>query len=239
MRALLADLDHIDEIPGLSRFETPRRNARCRGSDRCYRPAKGALKLGLGHRRAPADVPTLRLLVELVAHAPARSPRWLRLSPRLPDEMSSRESFDELLASPLRARSLLTVRAAISPLVFRRATLLQRVLDVLVLACPLRTLLRPTRWHSSPPSLLTPTAYPERSRAQTSVSARRNGERSAWQANENERGCRVHRWWSRRAHRRSSCCSSGSSESPVALERQVLLEGRPRSTFAGRDVELR
>ena len=60
-----------------------------------------------------------------------------------------------------------------------------------------------------------------------------------WQANENERGCRVHRWWSHRAHRDHPACSSGSSESRVALGRQVLLEGDFRSAFAGRDVELR
>jgi hypothetical protein len=40
--------------------------------------------------------------------------RWLRIPPRLPEEMSSRESRDASRASPCRARSLFTVRAAIS-----------------------------------------------------------------------------------------------------------------------------
>ena len=59
---------------------------------------------------------------------PERSP------PRRPEEMSVRERRDDVFASPFRARSLLTVRAAISfALLLRRAALLEALLDVLVL----------------------------------------------------------------------------------------------------------
>ena len=85
------------------------------GSTSLIGSADGALELRLGHRRASGDALSLRLLVELSpssGHAgpsdPTRSP------PRRPDEMSSRESRDDSAASPCRARSLFTVRAAIS-----------------------------------------------------------------------------------------------------------------------------
>ena len=55
------------------------------------------------------------LLIELLAGSPPR-PRFSGAQPpRLPEEMSSVEERELLVDSPLRARSLLTVRAAISP----------------------------------------------------------------------------------------------------------------------------
>ena len=60
-----------------------------------------------------------------------------RRPPRRPDEMSCRDERDEVFASPVRARSLLTVRAAISLARFVDAPR-SFVLHVLVLAFSFR-----------------------------------------------------------------------------------------------------
>ena len=86
----------------------------------------------------------MRPLARLV---PERSP------PRRPDEMSFVEEREAVRLSPWRARSLLTVRAAISSARFSDASLLAlALLDVLVLPRALRALLHSTGWHS--PSLV-------------------------------------------------------------------------------------
>ena len=61
--------------------------------------------------RSPCSSP-LRRAGRACAPWPRRVPE--RSPPRRPDEMSVRESRDDVFASPARARSLLTVRAAIS-----------------------------------------------------------------------------------------------------------------------------
>ena len=71
-----------------------------------------------------------------------------RRPPRRPEEMSSVELRERLRDSPARARSLLTVRAAISSArLLRRALLALALLDVLVLAGALRALLHAGGWH--------------------------------------------------------------------------------------------
>ena len=97
-------------------------------------PVDRTLKLFFRHLRAPLDPHALGLFVELV---PRPTPwRFVpeRRPPRRPDEMSVRERREDSRASPDRARSLLTVRAAISLALSWARSLLEAVLDVLVLA---------------------------------------------------------------------------------------------------------
>ena len=94
--------------------------------------ASTALQLGFRHLRATLDVQCPRLLVELVTRRPFGRPSR-REAAAAAEEMSVRER-DDSLASPFRALSLLTVRAAISFLAAGRPAILQAVANVLVLA---------------------------------------------------------------------------------------------------------
>jgi hypothetical protein len=74
---------------------------------------QNSLELPFGHLGPSVDPSVLRLLVELPIGPPA-GPRCDRNPPRRPEEMSSTEARLAVRASPERARSLFTVRAAIS-----------------------------------------------------------------------------------------------------------------------------
>ena len=104
----------------------------------------------------PRMLRSRRFLVELVARRPRGPLRPLRRCHRAaPRRCLPSRACDGARASPLRARSLFTVRAAISSAVSSELPLVaQRLLDVLVLACALRSLLHSTWRHRRPPSIV-------------------------------------------------------------------------------------
>ena len=74
-----------------------------------------------------------------------------RKPPRRPDEMSSRDRREDSFASPARARSLLTVRAAISSALSSEAPLSSR-LSLMCSYCRSRFALH-ALWHVTPLSV--------------------------------------------------------------------------------------
>ena len=149
----------------------------------------------------PRTLRALRLLVELVARSAARALAVAPdAAPAARRDVLAREPR-RLRASPLRARSLFTVRAAISSAVSSDAPRSRcRVLDVLVLARSLRSLLHATWRHVVLLSVAYAVAYP-RPGTQTGRLPRAPGDGNTSRGRTREGGDGVHQRWSSRADR--------------------------------------
>ncbi len=125
-------------------------------------PTERTFELRLGHPRAAADIAGTCFLVQLIPRAAAgtRAPAPKATAPARGE--SSLESLDGARASPLRARSLFTVLAAISSAVSSDLPCSSsKSLDVVVLPCSLRPFLYASwRHHDLPRNVTVVLAVP-------------------------------------------------------------------------------